>query len=169
MITGDEVGFPNNIVDLIRDRLALEDDYFSVVRRPLRPDDPDQSIGLYASMWNPDPESFEMHGIGAGGVPGSNEPSLGRYVVSIQAMVRDFDEERGLAKHSILSTIVRGILYRDGPLAIALSQLNVEVAGIRERSLRWGVTAQRFLNNEIGNNEWMFLSTVEFWLDTEIY
>jgi hypothetical protein len=50
-----------------------------------------------------------------------------------------------------------------------LSQLNVEVAGIRERSLRWGVTAQRFLNNEIGNNEWMFLSTVEFWLDTEIY
>jgi hypothetical protein len=64
---------------------------------------------------------------------------------------------------------VRGILYRDGPLAIALSQLNVEVAGIRERSLRWGVTAQRFLNNEIGNNEWMFLSTVEFWLDTEIY
>lgn len=110
-----------------------------------------------------------MWGTPPGNAPGSSEPSLGRYVVAIQAFVKDFDEEIGLAKHSILSTMVRGILYRDQSLSIALASLNVEVAGVHERTKRWGVTAQRFLNNEIGNNEWMFLSTVEFWLDTEIY
>jgi hypothetical protein len=50
-----------------------------------------------------------------------------------------------------------------------LSQLSVQLNGVGERTLKWGVTAQRFLSNEIGDNEWLFLSTVEFWLDTEIY
>jgi hypothetical protein len=169
MITGDEIAFPSNIVDLLHTRFTLVDDDFFVIRRPLRAEDDTQSIGVFPSLWTPDPESYEMQGMPDGTTPGSSEPTVGRYVVAIQSLVKDMDEERGLAKHSILSTIVRGILYRDASLKVALSTLNVEVAGVRERTLRWGVTAQRFINNEIGNNEWLFLSTVEFWLDTEIY
>lgn len=169
MITGTEEAYPSNIVDLVATRLALIDDEINVVRRPLRVEDLEQSIGVFPSLWTPDPESYEIWGVQPGNAPGSTEPSIGRYVVGIQAFVKDFDEELGLAKHSILSTIIRGILYRDQSLSIALASLNVEVAGVRERTKKWGVTTQRFINNEIGNNEWLFLSTVEFWLDTEIY
>ena len=168
-ITGDEDAFPNNAVELIHTRMTMLHDDLFVTRRPLRAEDPQESIGVFPSLWTPDPESYEIWNDGTGGAPGSSEPSLGRYVIGIQAFIKDMDEEVGSARHSILSTIVRGILYRDQSLRIALASLNVEVSGVRERVMKWGVTTQRFLSNEIGNNEWLFLSTVEFWLDTEIY
>jgi hypothetical protein len=170
MITGNEPVFPNNVVDLLAMRFSMIDDDLFVARRPLRAEDLEQSIGVFGSMWVPDPESYEIRGLGEGSsVPGPTEPTVARYVVGIQAFIKDLDEERGLAKHSILSTTIRGILYRDTPLRVALSQLSVQLNGVGERTLKWGVTAQRFLSNEIGDNEWLFLSTVEFWLDTEIY
>lgn len=169
MLTGEEIVFPNNIVALLQTRFSLVDGDFHVVPRPLRISDPDESIGIFAAMWSPDPESYEIRKVLGSGGPGPSEPSISRYVVSLQSFVKDMDEQRGLARHSVMSTIVRSILYRDEPLRVALSQLNTQVVGVRERTLRWGVTTQRFLNNELGDNDWLFLSTLEFWLDTEIY
>ena len=170
MITGEEAAFPNNAVDLLATRFRALDSDLYVVTRPLRTTDLEQSIGIFGSMWTPDPQSFEIRGLGQGStVPGPTEPTISRYAIGIQVFVKDMEVERGLAKHSILSTMVRGILYRDVPLRVGLAALSVEVSGVQERTKRWGVTAQRFLSNDIGNNEWMFLSTVEFWLDTEIY
>lgn len=170
MISGDEAVFPNNVVSLLATRFELIDETVNTFRRPLRVNDPELSIGIYGSMWTPDPESFETNqNLGSMNIPGSSEPTMSRYVVGIQAFVRDFDEEIGLARHSVLSTLIRGILYRDAPLRVALSQLDTQVSGVGERTKRWGVTAQRFLNNELGDNEWLYLSTIDFWLDTEIY
>jgi hypothetical protein len=170
MITGDEAVFPNNCVTLLATRFGLIDEEVNTFRRPLKMSDPSIAIGVFGSLWMPDPESYELNQqLGGSPIPGSSEPSVSRYVCGIQAFVKDFDEEIGLARHSVLSTMVRGILYRDAALRVALSQLNVEVSGVRERTLRWGVTAQRFLNNELGDNEWLYLSSIEFWLDTEIY
>lgn len=170
MITGDEAVFPVNAVSLIAERFSLIDDDIFVARRPLRPNDPAISIGVFGTMWTPDPESYEMgRMLEIGEAPGSTEPTISRYVISIQAFVKDMDEEIGSARHSVLSTMIRGILYRDQPLRVALSQLNAQVAGVSERTRTWGVTTQRFLNNELGDNEWLYLSTVEFWLDTEMY
>lgn len=170
MITGDEAVFPNNIVSLLAARFALIDEEINTFRRPLRVDDPSIAVGVFGSLWTPDPESFELNPtLGSSGIPGSTEPTVSRYVCAIQAFVKDFDQEIGLARHSVLSTMIRGILYRDAALRVALSQLNVEVSGVQERTMRWGITAQRFLNNELGDNEWLYLSSIEFWLDTEIY
>jgi hypothetical protein len=169
VITEDAPVFPNNVVDLLAARFQLIDPDLLVVRRPLKHTDLAQSIGVYASMWMPDQESLEIRGSTLGTLPGPQEPSISRYMVSIQAFVKDMDEERGLATHSVLSKMVLAILYRDQPLRVGLASLSAEVLGVTERAMRWGITTQRFLNNELGDNEWLYLSTLEFWLDTEIY
>lgn len=166
-ITADTPVFPNNVVDILYTRLGMIDPDIFVVRRPLRHTDLAQSIGIFGSMWMPDQESLEIRGIGSG-MPGSQEPTLSRYMITIQAFVKDMDEERGLATHSVLSKMILAILYRDQPLRVGLSSLSAEVLGVTEHARRWGITSQRFLNNELGDNEWLYLSTVEFWLDTEI-
>jgi hypothetical protein len=160
--------FPNNIVSLLTTRLQMIDEDLSVTRRPLRLHDPVQSIGVFASMWVPDVDSMEMRGLGASLIAPS-EPTVQRYVVAVQAFVKDMDQERGLATHSVLSTMIRSILYRDQPLRVGLAMLSTEVLGVRERVLRWGITTQRFLTNELGESEWLYLSTVEAYVDTEIY
>lgn len=169
MISGEESVFPNNIVEMLALRFDNVDEDITVLRRPLRTTDPAVSIGIWGTLWTPDPESNEIRGLGAGSIPGPQEPTLGRYIVTIQAFIKDMEEERGLAKHSVLSMMLRAILYRDVPLRVALAALEAEVSGVHERTMRWGVTAQRYLNNELGDNEWLYLSTVELWLDTEIY
>lgn len=166
MIVESDAVFPNNFVSLLATRFQALDPDLYVVRRPLRLNDPVQSIGLFASMVVPDPESMEFRGLGK---PNPSEPSICRYAVGIQAFIKDMEEERGLATHSVLSKMILAILYRDEPLRLGLSLLNTEVMGVKERTLRWGVTAQRFLSNELGQSEWLYLSTVEAYLDTEIY
>lgn len=169
MIEASDAVFPNNIVGLICARMQLIDQDIEVVRRPLRLHDPAQSIGVFASLWTPDEQSMEMRGVLGGASPAPSEPTLNRYVLAVQAFVKDFDQERGLATHSVLSTMVRAILYRDEPLRVGLSMLASQVMGVNERVFRWGLTTQKFLNNELGESEWLYLSTVEAYVDTEIY
>jgi hypothetical protein len=162
LITETVPVFPNNIVSSVSLRLGLIDSDLFVTQRPLRQTDPVQSIGVFGAIWSPEQESNEMRGIFRGG-----EPTLSRYVVTVQAFVRDMDEVRGLATHSVLSAIVRGIIYRDQPLRDLLGSLETEVEGVKERVTRWGITAQRFLNNEL-QAEWLYLSSLELWVQTEI-
>lgn len=154
--------FPNNIVNLVHDAAKLLDPDVQTFKRPLRRSDPGLSIGVFGSQWVPDTDSFEM-----GGPPmGGHEPSLAGYVVSIQAFVQDFDEERGLATSSVFSTMVRAMLFRNAALRVSLRALSVTIEGSTERTRRYGVTAQQFNSNEIDGN-FLYLSTLEFWLETE--
>jgi hypothetical protein len=163
VIDPTEPVFPNNIIDLVYTRAATIDSDLRRFRRPLRASDPSESFGVFAAQWNPNDRSYEMKAVAS---PGPNEPTLQRYLIAIQAFVKDFQEERGLAKHSVLSKHVRAMLYRDDPLRIGLATLSVTMSGSIERTQRWGIRTQRFLSNEIDGN-FLYLSTLEFWLETE--
>jgi hypothetical protein len=110
----------------------------------------------------PDDDSFEMRGLPSG----IHEPSLSSYLIGIQAFVKDGDEERGAAVHGTLSKLVRTMLVNDATLRVGLRSLSVTTSGITERTQRFGVRTQRYLSNELSGS-WLYLSTIEFWLETE--
>lgn len=162
MITATEPVFPNNAVDLIATRCGLLDADLWITKRPLRESDPVQSIGVFGSQWNPAEDSYEMRG----GAPSTHEPTLSSYLIGVQAFVKDMDEEKGLATHSVLSKMIRAMLYRDAPLRLGLRSLSVVMDGSTERTQRFGIRTQRYLSNEL-QGSWLYLSTLEFWLETE--
>ena len=161
MIVADENVFPNNVVELIAMRSQLLDEDLYVTKRPLRNTDPNQSVGVFGALWTPDDRSKEMLGQAF-----AVQPVLSRYTITVQAFVKDMDEVRGLNTHAVLSRMLRSMLYTDNPLRVALSQLSSVLGGVTERSQQWGITQQRFFANELGG-EWLYLSTLEFWLETE--
>jgi hypothetical protein len=161
-ISTSTVVFPNNVVDICATRLQAVDTDLYVCKRPLRSTDQNQSIGVFAALWSPDEESFEIKN----GPQGRSEPSLQRYQITVQAFVKDMDEERGLAVHSVLSKIVRSVLYRDEPLRVGLTTLSTTMSGSTERTTRWSIMQQRYFANEI-QGSWLYLSTLDFLLETE--
>lgn len=161
MIVANSNIFPNNVVELVTTRAATLDEDLHIFKRPLRASDPNQSVGVIAANWLPDENTKEMIG------PGSpNQPPISKYLVSVQGFIRDMDEERGLNVHSVLSMRLRSMLYNDQPLRVGLRALSSTLGGTTESSRRWGVSQQRFFSNEI-NGEWLYLSILEFWLETE--
>ena len=161
MVSADDSIFPNNIVSLVAARATLLDSELEVFKRPLRASDPNQSVGVTAAVWTPNPESQEMLG-----QVYAVQPTLSKYGITVQGFIRDMDEERGLNVHTVLSRMLRGMLYTDDPLRVALSQLSSTLGPTTERSQRWEISQQRFFANEI-RGEWLYLSILEFWLETE--
>lgn len=162
MITEDTLLFPQNVVAVLSNASALLDPDLSIFRRPLRDTDPVQSIGIFAAQWYPQEDSYEMRG----GLAGPSEPTIDRYTITIQALVKDADEQRGLAVHSVLGKLVRTMLYRNPALRVGLSSLVTTTGESTERVTRWGVQTQRFHSNEISGS-WLYLSTLEFWVETQ--
>lgn len=161
MIEASEAVFPNNIVSLIEARAELIDPDLEVFKRPLRASDPNQCVGIVAAQWVPDEQSKQILGVSY-----PAQPTLSRYLVTVQALIRDMDEERGLNVHSVLSRMLRSMLYTDQPLRVGLSALTSALNGTTESARRWGVSQQRFFSNQI-SGEWLYLSNLEFWLETE--
>lgn len=167
MITADDAIFPNNVVELISTRFEMMDpepdpaQRLTVLRRPLRNSDPVQSIGVFATNWNPVEDSYEITGRG-----GSVQPTIQRYNLGIQAFILDMDEERGLSTHSVLTKMIRSMLYHDEPLRVGLVSLSTELDGSTETTKLWGLGQTRYISNEIAG-EWLYLSTLDFWLETE--
>jgi len=162
-IPSDTLCFPNNVVDLVAARSQLLDSDLFVIRRPLRDSDPNESIGVFGVQWTPEEDSYEMRGAPSG----ASEPTLQRYLITVQGFVKDMDEEAGLARHSVLSKMIRSMLYRDEPLRVGLATLSpVQMNGSTESLKRWGVRQVRYFSNEL-NSVWLYLSNLEFWLETE--
>jgi hypothetical protein len=171
MIDASQTVFPNNVADILFTRFSVIIDpdtvdpnqRVAVLRRALRPTDPNQAVGISPVDWMPNEESKEMMGQV---VPGPSEPTLQTYFYNIQTLVKDTDEVRGLAIHSILGTRARAILYRDMPLRVGLASLQVDLDGVTEQLKRYGVRAQRYVSNELQGN-FLYVSTIEFWVETE--
>lgn len=174
MIEASTVLFPHNVVEILELGLKKLDpvpdpydggQYLEVIKRPLRATDPAQSVGVFSQMWNPEQDSYEMMG---GGSPSPQHPTLQTYTYGIQSFIKDGDEERGLATHSTLETMVRRMLYTYEPLKVALAALKVEWNdGSVEQLKRWGVRTARYFSNEIDGTN-LFLATLEFWVETEM-
>jgi len=162
MIDSTTPVFPNNVVELLSLHAQLIDLDLQVFKRPLNNLDPTQSVGVFATQWQPDLESFEMRGH----PPGPSEATVEQYYLGIQAFVKDMDPERGLATHSVLSKLIRSMLYRDDALRVGLRGLSVTVNGETEVLKRWSVRTQRYFSNEISGS-FLYLSTLEVWLETE--
>ena len=162
MIVENQNVFPNNVVELVTARTRLLDTDLWVTNRLLREPDPNNSVGVFAAQWLPEENSYEM----VAAPVGRHEPTLQQYIITVQAFVKDMDEERGLATHSVLSKMIRSMLYRDDPLRVALGSLSVTTDSSIERTQRWGIRQQRYFSNELSGS-WLYLSTLEFWLETE--
>lgn len=160
-IADGEVYFPWNAVDIIAYRLSLVDADVQAFRRRLYSTDPAQAWGVSPATWSPNQESLEMRGADI-----AQEPTIQHYGVVVQAMVKDTDEERGIAVHSKMSKIARSVLLTDIPLRDSLRSLATDLYGVRERTLRWSIRSQRFLSEEL-NNQFTYLSTIEVQLETE--
>ena len=165
MIEDTVVVFPNNAADIIATRIPAYCDPvptdLTVFKRPLRSTDPNQCCSVVPSIWTPTPETAEIMG-----QPNFGH-SLNRFIITIQALIKDMDEPRGLARHSVLSAKLRGMLYRDGPLRVGLTALSVVEGGRTETVKQWGVNTQRFLANEYPKGSFIFLSNLELFLETE--
>jgi hypothetical protein len=163
MIVADDSVFPNNAVVVLSTRFKSLDPDLSVFPRPLRPTDPNQSIGVFGQLWTPQEESMEFRG---NPNPHAGTPTNENYSIGVQAFVKDMDSERGLAVSSHMAEMVRTMLYDDEPLRVGLSVLKATVLGVTKRTARWRIGSQRYLSNEV-NGSHIYLSTLELWLETE--
>jgi hypothetical protein len=164
MIEPNDSIFPNNVCTLIVARAKTIDIDLKVMQRQIRDSDGTQVVGVFPLNWVPDESSFEMPAIPS--VLAAGEPTLQRYVIGVQAFVKDTNEQRGIGVHAVLAKRVRSLLYRDQPLAVGLAALSVSMSGATERIQRRGILVQRFLANEV-EGIFMFLSSCEYFVDTE--
>lgn len=165
MIDTNTLCFPNNIVNVIAIRAKqiidpVPDD-LNVIKRPVDTMDPDQTLAIIPASWAPtgSPEIASR--------TNQFENTIQSYTIMIQALVNDMSEEVAIARHSLFSTLIRRMLYRDPVLMGALTQLRVEVDGVVESTTKYGVRSQQFLVNP-KDGSFQYLSIIEFYLETQI-
>ena len=155
--------FPNNVVAALGPVIEAIDSDCLALYRPLRPSDPNYSVGVYGTLWTPDDESMEI-----GHPLNPMETTLQRYQIGIQTLVKDGDPMRGLTISSILTNRVRAVVYRNQPIRVALTSLYVvDSDGHRESLKRWGIRTQRFMSNEI-EGQFITISVLDLWIETEM-
>lgn len=154
--------FPYNCIDIVAVALADIDDRIKVFKRPIDITDLDMACSVVPSAWTPEVNSREMQGRL---IP---EPTLQQYVIVLQGMVKDFDEERGLRRHSQLAHAIRVMLYRNPGLQVALRQQAVtDASGTTERVQDLVQMDQQFLGNE-NDGQFIFLSSLRLRVVTEV-
>lgn len=171
--------FPNNLVNLLYEKLQTieeddEDLELFVCRRPLRSSDPNNSIGIWGAQVVDNPNSHETGGravMGGGRMGGmSHAPTILGYVLNLQVMVTDGDEERGLATHAALAQRVRRMLVHNYAFGVSLAELvvvgtDVPVSTERTTGVR-RIQSQRFYNNEVSGS-FVYVATFEYLVETE--
>lgn len=149
--------FPQNVVNVLADRLDFVLDDHTVLKRALRLNDPNLSLGIFVTEWQPQLDSSEI---------GQFEPTLNRYQFQIQNLVNDYEEQHGRDIFSVNAKIVKAILYRDQTLRVTLESLSEVVLETRETFMRHGVARQRYLSGQVATN-FSFLATTDYWIETE--
>lgn len=159
--------FPNNVILLLKTRVELIDPQFQgvVFRRPIRTSDPNFAVGIFGTTWDDDRDSVEIGG-GRNKVLGQRNGTYQNYNVTLQAFVKDMDEERGLATHGVVAKYLRSTVAHDPSLAVALATLNSSVGGPVERFADWYVGSQRFYTNEL-KGSWLYMSTLDLRIRTQ--
>lgn len=159
----EEAVFPNNVVKCLGIVLPGITEGITLLKRPLRPADPDHSIGVYGTLWTPEEDSYEM------GHAAPNESTLSKYQVGIQTLVKHGEADKCLTISSILTRHVRAVLYRNQPLRVALGSLYVQdtTYGYRESMRRWGVRTQRYMTNDL-QGAFVTTSVLDLWIETEM-
>jgi len=154
-------GFPENVIEAVQASLATHftvEDGYTVLTRPVRFEDPDKTITVFANEWVPQQEASAQIG--------QREPALATYTFRIQNYRKVANREVGRELAAIDAKIMRGILYRDANLALALGALTETLLGSRETFKRMGLSRTRYLNNDV-NRIFVCLNTTDMWVETE--
>jgi hypothetical protein len=162
-----EAVFPNNFVEVVSVVLPGIATEVTLQKRPLRPTDPNYSLGVYATIWTPNQDSYEIGHLGGGGDIGPSEPTLSEYQFGVQVLVKDGDSSRALAIGSLLNRRVRSVLYRNADLRQALAGLYAVEDGVTERLKRWGIRNQRYLSNDV-EGSFVHVSVLDGYIETEV-
>src|SRR5215211_3875315 len=101
MFVEDYTRFPGNIVANLATFLTEFEPGVIVHKRPLRPTDDIQCWGVFATDRVPQTETKEMRGMPP---TGFSFPTLHRHYITIQGMITDTQEDRGIATHSAMAT-----------------------------------------------------------------
>lgn len=147
--------FPGNIVRVLVDHVKVSAWATTVLERPLRPTDPNGSIGISARDWAPLEYAI-----------GQWDPALARYMIQAEGMTRNTSQEEAQALQNQIAKNLRLMLYRDTSLRAALVGLSESASGVLERVTKFGVESQRFATNDVGN-EFMFYSVANIQVETE--
>lgn len=157
-LTATDAVFPENIIAVITARIkpAIDAD-LTVLRRPIVPTDPAQTVGVFAWTWAPDQTSVEIRSV---------QPTLNRHNIVIQSMIKSFDKQEAINIHSVLSSRLRNMFYNDAPLHVGLTLLSVTLDNVTERVQRRGITIQRFISREV-EGQFLYTSWMDAWVETE--
>lgn len=154
--------FPINFINKFYTRLDALDNNLHVFKRRVTTKDPALSIGIFGDDFRPVQASREMMGM----FP--HEPVLSQYSVTIQGLVIDVDEERGLSRHYVLSNAIRATLAYDEQLRLHLSLgVTDSTNKYREELRKWSIGTQEYLGAELGSSNWAFMSVTSINLETE--
>lgn len=149
--------FPNAFVTLVAERAAAIDSDYTVVRRPLRQNDPHASVGVFESISTPG--EWEIGGV--------NEPVMEIYRVNIQTQTAHADEEIGRGLSSFMAKTIRLMLYRDVTFRARLVQLQDTSMGVLETVLKWGHESQEYVPVQV-DRTFFYLTNTVLRIDTEL-
>ena len=149
--------FPDCVTTVLADVLAARMPEYTILRRPLHPNDPTSSIGLRPGSWTPDESSYEMPSV---------EPTLNNYTFEIELLIKSNEETRGRALCSQAGKVVRAVLYRAPELQLQLRELEEDLLGTTERFKRLKVIDQRFLGGKV-SSVWTYSITTRLIVQTE--
>ena len=146
--------FPDNVVEVLRERLLVVNGIEAVVTQLLEPTDPNGTLSIVCDGWEPEEAQI-----------GSFEPVSGNYKIMLAHLVKNTDGEEGNRTHRMVAKAIRLMLYRDAALRVSLGQLHEGDSPI-ERILSWNVASQRFGSTDI-TGQFVFLSVTELNIHTE--
>ena len=164
MISQGNIEFPNNVIEVMAFRIpsfcdpdSAAPDRIKVLKRPLRQTDPQQCVGVFPSVKRPDVTSSEI---------GFAAPTLNRYGIIMQSLVKSTDEAEAISISSILANRLTRMFHHDSVLHAGLTALAVNMDNVRERLQRRGIELQRYLDNQV-EGTFVRTSWVECWVETE--
>lgn len=151
--------FPTNLVNALAGTLSAIDPEVTVYQRPLSSMDNVQAIGVYPVRVEDITTSMEI---------GNHfGPTLERWIIGVQALVKDADQQQGSRDHSLLLSLIEDILYNNPSLDLLLTSItSLSISGVRRRTQRRGIRARNFLQGQLAG-DWYYLGTLEYWMESE--
>lgn len=159
MAEGTADTYLESLLELFRSRLVAVEGVRTIVIRSLNTTDSDGTLGISPDDWAP--IVYEM----AGDSP--FEPTVQRYTISLQHIVKAVKEEEGQRIHREVAKALRLMLYRDPDFQVSLRGLFVREGTRKERTQRFFITDQRYAQNQAGTT-FLYMSVTNIAVETEV-
>jgi hypothetical protein len=160
MAEGTSDTYLESLLDLFRVWLIGVDGIDGIVARSLNTTDANGMLGISPDDWAP--LDVEMTG------DSPFEPTVQRYTISLQHIVKHANEEEGQRIHREVAKALRLMLYRDPNFQVSLRGLFVREGTRKERTQRFFITDQRYAANQTGTTTFLYMSVTNIAVETEI-